>query len=174
MMDQYRQLAAIVITDIVGFTSLMGEDEAKAFDILKHNRELHKAGIQKYDGRHIKEIGDGNLCTFSTISNAVKFAVELQETCEKAPLITLKIGIHQAEVIFEREDVFGDGVNIVSRIEAITPAGCIFISEPIFRNIENKKDYATAFIGEKSFRNVKHPIKIYQLLLKQSGGVSSA
>src|SRR5215467_3575446 len=118
-----RQLAAIMFTDIVGYTALMGEDEQKAFALLRKNRLLHKPVIEKYGGIWIKEIGDGILSTFATVTNAVLCARELQEACNEVDDLKLRIGIDQSEVVFEDNDVFGDGVNIASRLQASAPVG---------------------------------------------------
>src|SRR5512143_3571499 len=118
-MSQSRQLAAIMFTDIVGYTALMGEDEEKAFDLLYKNRQLQKPIIEKFDGRWIKEIGDGVLASFHTVTDAVRCAMTIQECCSNFPDLKLRIGIHLGEVVFEDNDVFGDGVNIASRLQVI-------------------------------------------------------
>jgi class 3 adenylate cyclase len=128
MLQSRRQLAAIMFTDIVGYTALMGEDEQKAFDFLQKNRELQKPLIEQFGGRWIKELGDGVLASFHTVSDAVNAAVAIQKECIKANNFQLRIGIHQGEVVAEADDVFGDAVNIASRIQACATPGSIFIS----------------------------------------------
>jgi adenylate cyclase len=105
-MHSTRQLAAIMFTDIVGYTALMGKDEQRAFDILHKNRQLQKPLIKQYNGRWIKELGDGVLASFPTASEAVLCATEIQKQCNTANDFKLRIGIHQGEVIFEEEDIF--------------------------------------------------------------------
>ena len=162
-MSQSRQLAAIMFTDIVGYTALMGKDEDAAFKLLEKNRLLHKSIIQEFGGKWLKEMGDGTLISFNSVSDAVNCAKRIQESFIKEGKISLRIGIHQGEVVFDNEDVFGDGVNIAARIEAIAPAGGIYISESVSRNIENK-GIAVEFVGEKILKNVKYPIRIYQVI----------
>ena len=99
-MPQSRQLAAIMFTDIVGYTALMGDDEQRAFELLNKNRLLQKTLIEQYGGKWIKELGDGVLATFSTVTNAVNCACAIIKGCEQAEGLQLRIGIHQAEVIF--------------------------------------------------------------------------
>ncbi len=140
MPEQSRQLAAIMFTDIVGYTALMGEDEEKAFELLKKNRQVQRPIIEMYSGRWLKEIGDGVLASFNTVSDAVNAAVKIQEACNTAEDFQLRIGIHLGEVVFENDDVLGDGVNIAARIQAAAGPGCIFISEAVHSNISNKKD----------------------------------
>jgi class 3 adenylate cyclase len=115
-MSQSRQLAAIMFTDIVGYTALMGKDEQKAFDLLKRNREIHKHLIKQYHGTLIKELGDGVLASFHTVTDAVFCAAAIHHECGNEPGLQLRIGIHLGEVVFENNDVFGDGVNIASRL----------------------------------------------------------
>lgn len=162
-MSHSRQLAAIMFTDIVGYTALMGENEQRAFELLKKNRIIQKPIIEKFKGRWLKEIGDGVLASFSTVSDAVYCAKEIQETCLSEPDLKLRIGIHLGEVVFEGNDVFGDGVNIASRLENLSPAGTILVSESVHRNIRNKPDIQTKFIGEEQLKNVSEPVRIYQV-----------
>ena len=160
---QERRLAAIMFTDIAGYTALMGSDEERAFLLLKKNRQVQKPIIEKHDGKWLKEIGDGVLASFPTVSEAVYCAKEIQKACEKEPDLKLRIGIHLGEVVFDDEDVFGDGVNIASRLEPLAPVGGIYISESVFRNIQNKKGIETEFIREETLKNVKHPVRIYEV-----------
>ena len=136
-MTQSRQLAAIMFTDIVGYTKLMGEDEQKAFELLKKNRAVQRPIIEKFSGRWLKEIGDGVLASFPTVTDAVYCAATIQKTCENEPDLKLRIGIHEGEVVFEGDDVFGDGVNIASRLEPLAPIGGILVSESVHRNLGN-------------------------------------
>ncbi|MCJ7466879.1 MAG: tetratricopeptide repeat protein [Maribacter sp.] len=160
-MQQHR-LAAIMFTDIVGYTALMGSDEERAFEVLQNNRDIHFQFLKKYAGTLIKEMGDGMLVSFDLASDAVRCAIEIQIACRKKN-ISLRIGIHEAEVVFEGSDVFGDGVNIASRLQASTNEGCIAISESVYRDVKNKADIRTQFIEEKSLKNVDEPIRMYNV-----------
>lgn len=166
-MSQSRQLAAIMFTDIVGYTALMGNDEGKAFELLKKNREIHKPIIEQYDGRWIKELGDGVMASFSTVSDAVTASMKIMEACNAANEFQLRIGIHLGEVVFEDGDVFGDGVNIAARIQSVAKPGTIYVSETVYHNVSNKKEFQTKFIKEETLRNVKEPIRIYEVVLAQ-------
>src|ERR1700733_3909077 len=163
-MAQFRQLAAIMFTDIVGYTALMGEDEDKAFEILRKNRQLQKPVIEKYNGKWIKELGDGVLASFPAVSDAVLCASEIQNVCNGNNEFKLRIGIHLGEVLFENEDIFGDGVNIASRLQSIAPIGGIWVSESVQKNISNKKEILTRFIREETLKNVKDPVRIYEVI----------
>src|SRR6476620_8185109 len=130
-MSQHRRLAAIMFTDIVGYTELMGEDEQKALKILRQNREIQQPIIKQYNGTWVKEIGDGVLASFYTVTDAVLCASAIQQACIHTTELKLRIGIHQGEVVFEGNDVFGDGVNIASRIQSLAKPGGIYISESV-------------------------------------------
>lgn len=163
-MSQSRQLAAIMFTDIAGYTALMGEDEQKAFELLRKNRQLQKPIIEKFNGTWIKELGDGVLASFRTATDAVICAAEIQKACNNTNGLKLRIGIHVGDVVFEDKDVFDDGVNIASRLQALAPIGGIWISESVFQNVSNKKTISTKFIGEEVLKNVKEPVKVYEVI----------
>jgi len=143
---------------------MMGASEKKAMEIRRRNREIHQQIIDDKGGTWLKEMGDGTMASFTTITDAVSAAVEIRQTCKQVLDIELKVGIHLGEVIYEDNDVFGDGVNIASRIEALAVGGGILISDPVFKEISNKEDFDTAFLGETSLKNVKEPVKVYQVL----------
>lgn len=165
-MPQSRQLAAIMFTDIVGYTALMGRDEQKAFELLNKNRQIQKPIIEQYNGRWIKELGDGVIASFNTVSDGVYAAIKIQEQCNVAKEFQLRIGIHLGEVVFENDDVFGDGVNIASRIQAVAKPGAIYVSESVHNNVYNKTDITTQFVNQETFKNVKEPVRVYEILLR--------
>ena len=169
-MSQSRQLAAIMFTDIVGYTALMGNDEKKAFELLSKNRQIQKPIIEQYNGRWIKELGDGVMASFNTVSDAVNAAIKIQQACNEAKDFQLRIGIHLGEVVFENDDVFGDGVNIASRIQALATPGGIWVSEAVHNNVSNKVDIETEYLKTEQLKNVKEPVRIYQV--KAEGVIS--
>ena len=165
-MPEDRRLAAIMFTDIVGYTSLMGSDEDKAFDMLKRNHAIHESLIQKYNGTLIKEIGDGTLASFPLASDAVRCAMEIQKTCEEQN-IPLKIGIHEGEMVFAGTDVLGDGVNIASRLQESAEEGCINISGKVYSDVKNKAGIKTKLIGDKTLKGVKDLVKVYEVVYEK-------
>ena len=167
MPNSTRQLAAIMFTDIVGYTKLMGENEQEALQLLRKNRQLHKSIIKKHHGKWLKEMGDGTLASFKTISDAVFCAGTLIKACE-GEAIKLRIGIHQGEILVEDGDIFGDGVNVASRLEPLAEPGQILVSGPIHRNVKNKPGISSNFISEAQLKNVDEPVKIYSLKVEQS------
>ena len=164
-MPTSRQLAAIMFTDIAGYTALMGDNEQKAFELLKANRLLQQPLIQDYGGRWIKELGDGVLASFSNATDAVLCAIAIQQTSAKVPDLSLRIGIHTGDVIFEDNDVFGDSVNIAARLQALAPIGGIWISEQVQKNVANNRDITTRLVGDEVLRHVKEPVRVYQVKL---------
>ncbi len=162
-MSQSRQLAAIMFTDIVGYTALMGNNEQKAFELLHQNREIQKPIIEAFGGRWIKELGDGVMASFPSVSNAVYAAIKIQEACYNAKTFELRIGIHIGEVVFENDDIFGDAVNIASRLQALAPPAGIFVSESVQRDLTNKNDIRSEFVRTENLKNVKDPIQVYKI-----------
>jgi class 3 adenylate cyclase len=162
-MSQSRQLSAIMFTDIVGYTALMGNNEQNAFELLRKNREIHSPVIEEFGGKLIKELGDGIMATFPSVSNAVYAAIKIQEACHNSKKIQLRIGIHQGEVVFENNDIFGDAVNIAARLQALAPPEGIFVSESVQRDLSNKNDIRSEFVRIEHLKNVKEPIKVYKI-----------
>jgi TolB-like protein len=156
-----RKLAAIMFTDIVGYTALMGEDEQKALQLLEKNRTLLKPIVEQFRGEWLKEIGDGTLSCFHSAVDAVNCALAIQQVLKDDPDLKLRIGIHIGDVVFEEGDVFGDGVNVASRIEPLAEPGGICISEKVHDDIRNKSGVATVFVGERTLKGVDKPVKVY-------------
>jgi class 3 adenylate cyclase len=167
-MPQLRQLSAIMFTDIVGYTALMGNNEKKAFELLRKNREIHKPVIEEFGGKFIKELGDGVMASFPSVSNAVYAAIKIQDLCNEANIYKLRIGIHQGEVIFEDDDVFGDAVNIAARIQTLAAPASIFVSESVQRDLSNKNDIRSEFFKIENLKNVKEPVKVFRILSTSS------
>jgi len=171
-MPEDRRLAAIMFTDIVGYTALMGSDEDKAFDMLKRNHEIHENLIKQFNGTLIKEIGDGTLASFPLASNAVRCAIEIQKEA-KDQVIPLRIGIHEGEMVMAGADVLGDGVNIASRLQELSAEGCITISGRVYSDVKNKAGIKTKFIGTKKLKNVTDTVKVYEVLSKEESTFSN-
>ena len=158
-----RKLSAIMFTDIVGYVTLMGEDESKALDLLAKNRTLIKSATEQFRGQWLKEMGDGTLSCFASAVDAVNCALGIQQTLLYDPDLTLRIGIHVENVVFKSGDAFGDGVNVASRIEPLAEPGGICVSGRVYSYIMDRPDIESVFLGEKELKHVKRPIKIYAL-----------
>lgn len=158
-----RQLSAIMFADIQGYTALMQENEEKARTIqLKFQRTL-KTVCKNHQG-HIAEIkGDGALCIFSSDIEAVRAAIVIQKEMIAEPKVPLRIGIHSGDILFDGNDIYGNGVNVASRIESFAIAGSILISAVVFDEIKNQKDIETVSLGKYFLKSVREPINIYAI-----------
>ncbi|MCK5280610.1 MAG: hypothetical protein KAK04_18790, partial [Cyclobacteriaceae bacterium] len=161
-----RRLAAIMFTDIVGYTALMGSDVEKALELLRRNREIQIPLIKKHGGKWLKEMGDGTLAQFDSAIDSVLCAEEIQKMARSKLGAKLRIGIHLGDVTIENEDVFGDGVNIASRLQSIADPGAIYISESIYEAIRARKDIHCEILGDIQLKNVDHLVKTYYLRKK--------
>jgi class 3 adenylate cyclase/tetratricopeptide (TPR) repeat protein len=158
-----HKLAAIVFTDIVGYTSRMEADEESTMNLLSRQREIIFPVVKEFGGDVIKEIGDGMLIMFTSANKAVRFAMAVQERLKDDEL-TIRAGIHIGDVVFEDRDVFGSAVNIAARIEPLAPAGGICISEDVRNQIRNQKDILTASIGKKELKGVDGAMEIFKIV----------
>jgi class 3 adenylate cyclase len=158
-----RQLAAIMFSDIVGFTALMEADERRALATVEHNASIHRQALSRFDGRLLKELGDGVLASFVSVSNAVACAREIQQRVKETGDFQVRIGIHVGEVVSSGGDVFGDGVNLASRIQTVAEAGTIVVSDAVFSNIRNKGDIAARDLGEQQLKNVSMPMRLFAI-----------
>ena len=156
-----RKLAAIMFTDIAGFTALSGKDETKALSLLDKQKEVIVPILDEFNGTLHKEMGDGLLFTFPTVTEAVKCAIKIQEVTKSVDELNLRIGIHEGEITFKDGDVLGDDVNVASRIEPFAPVGGIAISGKVQQNISSLPEFQTDFVGNPSLKGVSQDVKVY-------------
>src|SRR5215831_18306058 len=170
-MTATRRLAAILAADVAGYSRLMGADEEGTHERLKaHLGQLVDPKIKEHRGRVVKNTGDGLLAEFSSVVDAVRCAVEMQramsdrnaETIEDKR-ITFRIGINLGDVIAEEDDIYGDGVNIAARLEALAEPGGICISRVVRDQIRDKLPYPLEDKGEQSVKNIARPVRVYAL-----------
>jgi len=156
-----RKLAAIVFTDIVGYTNLANRDEKAALKLIKQQRRLLKPIVKKFEGEWLKEIGDGLLLSFDSSLSAVECALAIQDKVCGVAHLDLRIGIHQGDIMRDGKDVLGDGVNIASRIEEYAPIGGVAVSEKIQQDLVSHPEYAVKLLGEFSLEGVEQKVEIY-------------
>ena len=144
-MPQKRQLAAIMFTDLVGYTALMGEDSTKAMTIIEKSKEIQKLAVRRFGGKWLKEMGDGALVQFDTALDSVNCAIEIQKQARAELDARLRIGIHLGDVIVQDDDVFGDGVNVASRLESVADPGGIFVSDAVLKAITGQSDIVAVY-----------------------------
>jgi adenylate cyclase len=158
-----RQLAAIMFTDIVGYTAMMGKDSNKALELVRINKEIQKPLVEKYNGKWLKEMGDGAMAQFGSALDSVNCAVEIQELARAKFDGKIRIGIHSGDITFENNDVYGDGVNVAARLESIADPGGIYISESIEKAIRGQSDIQAKYLGEVNLKNVDYGVRTYAL-----------
>jgi len=161
MKKQKRKLAAIVFTDIVGFTELSSVNQSKASQLLIDQRDNFRPIVNHFNGRWIKEIGDGLLLIFDTVTDAVNCSIKLQQASEKIDGLKIRIGIHQGEILLENDDVIGDDVNIAARIEPFSAPGGIAITNKVNDAIIRESQFETKFLGKPKLKGVAQNIELY-------------
>jgi TolB-like protein/class 3 adenylate cyclase len=163
MQNQHRRLAAILFTDIVGYTAMMQQDEQNAVLITKRYTSVLKQFVPLHGGAILNDYGDGCLCSFSSATEAVRCAVQIQKQLRDEPKVPLRIGLHIGEILVEDEKIFGDGVNVASRIQSLAQGNSILFSKEIFDKIRNQPDFKPVSLGSFEFKNVDEPMEVFAL-----------
>lgn len=166
-----RRLAAIMFTDIVGYTSLTEQSEFHSLKLLEEHRAVLRHFIDRFHGKEIKTIGDGTLVEFPSSLEAVECGyeiqthlIELNKNRDAKDKIVIRIGIHAGDVIHTKSDIYGESVNLASKIESIAEPGGISVSEDIYKQVRNKVSFAFENIGERELKNVEHPLEIFKVV----------
>ncbi len=160
-MSQHRQLAAIMFTDIEGYTSIMQRDEKDAVRIRERHRATFELTTEAFNGTIIQYFGDGTLSVFSSTVEAVDCAIELQRAFLEEPKIPVRIGIHVGDIIYSKDDIIGDAVNVASRIESCAVSGSILISDKVHDQIRSQKHIKTKFLDAYDLKNVEYAMPIF-------------
>jgi len=163
MNNPVRMLSAIMFSDMVGYTALMHEDEKKAKDSRDRYRKTLEENISKHQGKILQYYGDGALAIFGSAIESALCAVEIQKELLKTPEVPLRIGIHSGDIVYDDDGIYGDGVNIASRIESLSVPGGVLISDKLFDEIKNHSFLSAEFLGSYKLKNVKSPVKIYAI-----------
>src|SRR5438128_6156502 len=180
---EQRKLAAIMFTDMVGYSALSQRDDKLAQELLEEHRRLLREIFPRFNGTEIKTIGDAFLIEFNSALEAAQCAIEIQRTLAKRNhdvtaerRIELKIGIHIGDIVQRADgDVLGDGVNIASRIEPLAGPSGICISVDVERQIRNTIEASLVKLGPTELRNIQLPMELYRVLLPwQQQAVTSA
>jgi adenylate cyclase len=170
-MTATRRLAAILAADVAGYSRLMGADEEGTLERIRAlRRELLDPKIAKHRGRIVKTTGDGLLVEFASVVDAVRCAVEVQQAMPEWNTsvgtdnrIELRIGINLGDVIVEGDDLYGDGVNITARIEALADAGGVFVSNTVHDQVRDRLPLAFEDLGEQQVKNIARPVRVYRV-----------
>ncbi len=171
-----RRLAAILATDMVGFSRLMGEDETATLAALQsHLTELIEPKVAEFRGRIVKLLGDGALVEFASVVDAVGCGVAIQEgMAERAAMapenrrIEFRIGINIGDVLVDGDDIFGDCVNLAARLEGLADPGGICISETVYEATRNKLDVKFEDLGERDLKNIAEPVRVFRILIGEA------
>ncbi len=177
-----RRLAAILAADVVGYTRLMGVDEAGTLERLKSLRkELVQPKITERKGRIVKLMGDGLLAEFPSVVEAVQCAVDIQKAManREADLpheqrVKLRIGVNLGDIIVEGSDIYGDGVNVAARLEALADPGNICVSSTVFDHVKSKVGLEFADLGKQKVNNIDQPVQVYRIALDSGADASKA
>src|SRR6266478_742172 len=170
-MSQSRRLAAILAADVAGYSRLMGADEEGTLERLKAlRRELLDPKIAEHRGRIVKTTGDGMLVEFPSVVDAVRCAAAVQQAIPERDTgvaadsrIELRIGINLGDVIVEGEDLYGDGVNIAARIEALADAGGVLVSNTVHDQVRDRLPFVFEDLGEQQVKNITRPVRVYRV-----------
>src|SRR5437899_3604331 len=169
---EHRQLAAIVFTDMVDYSALAQRDQALALELLEEHRQIIRSLFQKFNGTEIKTIGDAFLVEFRSALEAAQCAIEIQRALAKRNpdvaadrRIEIKIGIHIGDVVHRGGDVYGDGVNIASRIEPLAGAGGICVSTDVERQIRNALETRFEKLAPTELKNISVPMELFRIML---------
>jgi class 3 adenylate cyclase/TolB-like protein/Flp pilus assembly protein TadD len=155
---------AIMFTDLAGYTALTERDADAALDLVQMARELHETSIEKHQGELVKEIGDGFLAIFESSLDAIACAQEIQcRSKELEFVLPIRIGLHFGEITSDRGDIFGHGVNMSSRIQAVADPGGVYLSQSIQDIVDEEKNIITEFMGAVPLKNIKEPVPVYAL-----------
>ena len=162
-MPQSRQLAVVMFTDIMGYTALMHKDETLALTKLNRFKHQLKVRVSEFRGKIIQYYGDGCLVIFTNSADAVNCARLLQEDFRVEPIVPVRVGIHLGDILISDGNIFGDCVNITSRIESIGVPGSVLVSESIKNQLQNKQGFQLVSLGNFEFKNVTEPMEIFAL-----------
>src|SRR3954469_1304407 len=173
-----RRLAAILAADVAGYSRLIGSDEEGTLDRLKaHRRELFDPTIREHRGRIVKTTGDGLLAEFASVVEAVRCAVAIQRGMAERNVavppegrIEFRMGVNVGDIIIEGPDIFGDGVNVAARLQALAEPGGICVSGRVHEDVQGKLDIALVDWGEHKLKNIARPVRAYHLRVDGRSG----
>src|SRR5664279_3708423 len=161
-----RRLAAILAADVVGYSRMMGADEAGTLTALKRHREtVFDPAVAEHRGRVVKLIGDGTLVEFGSVVDAVRCALAIQRAVRAEALpggITLRIGVNLGDVIIEGDDIYGDGVNVAARLEPLAPPGGVCVASIVNESVGNRIDVRFTDGGEVTVKNIDRPMRVWK------------
>jgi TolB-like protein/class 3 adenylate cyclase/Tfp pilus assembly protein PilF len=160
-MSSNRRLAAILFADITGYTAMMQRDEADGMRRLKRFRQVLEESVSKHGGRVLQHIGDGSLVLYDSAVEAVASAKEIQIMLQVAPKVPLRIGIHVGDIVLDDGQIYGDGVNLASRVESLGVPGSILITERVIPDLKSHPEFSAVSLGKYHLKNVSEPMEVF-------------
>ncbi len=164
--NKVRQLAAVMFTDIVGYTALMQGDEEVAIKVRERHREVFNKQHEIFQGKIIQYYGDGALSIFKSAIEAVQCAIAIQNFMRNGNPIPVRIGLHMGDIVFNKTEVYGDGVNLASRIENMGMPGTILLSGKLNDELKNHSDVSTTSLGYYDLKNITDPVEVFAVTNK--------
>ena len=158
---EQRKLGAVMFADMTGYTAMMQEDEAKATLLRHRQRQTLDSLIPAHHGTILQYFGDGTLSIFDSSADAVRCGIAIQNELQREPRVKLRIGIHSGDVVYDSEGIYGDCVNIATRIESLSVPGAVLFSAKVYDEIKNQRDIQAKPIGKFHLKNVKQPVEVY-------------
>ncbi len=172
MSQTVRRLAAIMFTDIVGYTALGQKDESLSLVIVNEHRKLLRPIFARHDGREVKTMGDAFLVEFGSALDAVRCAYDIQRASREFNIslpdekrIHLRVGVHLGDVVNDQGDISGDAVNVASRIEPLAEDGGVCLTRQVYDHVQNKFELPLASLGSKSLKNLAAPLEVYKMVM---------
>lgn len=160
-----RQLAAVMFTDIVGYTALMQGDEQAASNVRARHRQVFGQQHALHQGKIIQYYGDGSLSVFKSAVRAVECAIGIQRLLQEGDAVPLRIGLHMGDIVFDETEVYGDGVNVAARIESLGVAGAVLLSGKLNDELRNHPSIATTSLGHFALKNIAEPVEVFAVTL---------
>ena len=175
-----RRLAAVLAADVAGYSRLMGRNEEGTLErLMAHRRAVVDPKIAEHHGRIVKTTGDGILAEFASVVDAVRCAVEMQrgmaERNSGVPIgerLDFRVGINLTDVIVAGDDIYGDGVNVAARVEALADAGGVFVSNTVYDHVRDRLPFIFEDLGERQVKNIARPVRVYRIPINQNAPVS--
>ena len=175
-----RRLAAVLAADVAGYSRLMGRNEEGTLErLMAHRRAVVDPKIAEHHGRIVKTTGDGILAEFASVFDAVRCAVEMQrgmaERNSGVPIgerLDFRVGINLTDVIVAGDDIYGDGVNVAARVEALADAGGVFVSNTVYDHVRDRLPFVFEDLGEQQVKNIARPVRVYRIPITEIAPVS--
>jgi adenylate cyclase len=162
-MIHQRQLAAIMFTDIVGYSAMMQQSEEQAVLMIRRYIKVLHDEVSAHHGKVLNDYGDGSLCIFTNAVDALQCSIAMHSQYRQEPAVPLRIGLHIGEIFFEDDKVMGDAVNVASRVQSMGIANTVLASSEVVAKIRNRPEFQFVPLGTFEFKNIEEPLPVFAL-----------